>query len=194
MTFTKKDIRKSYLARRLALPAEEAARLNGELLLNCRELHLGSPGFIHLFLPIMAKKEVDTYPLAAWLREQYPGVQLVLSRSYLATGNMQHFRWDEQTRLVQNAYGIPEPDSGRIVAPKEIDVVFVPMLAFDEAGHRVGYGKGMYDEFLQQCREDVKAIGLSLFPPLPELIEDAYEGDVPMNIVVTPQQVYYFQD
>ncbi|WP_343704460.1 5-formyltetrahydrofolate cyclo-ligase [Chitinophaga sp.] len=194
MTFTKKDIRKSYLARRLALPAEEAARLNEALLLNCREVHLGSPGFIHLFLPITAKKEVDTYPLAAWLREQYPGVQLVLSRSYLATGNMQHFRWDEQTRLVQNAYGIPEPDSGRIVAPKEIDVVFVPMLAFDKVGHRVGYGKGMYDEFLQQCREDVKAVGLSLFPPLPELIEDAYEGDVPMDIVVTPQQVYYFQD
>ncbi|WP_158618169.1 5-formyltetrahydrofolate cyclo-ligase [Chitinophaga lutea] len=194
MTFTKKDIRKAYLARRLELADEEAARLNAALLRHCRELHLGSPVYVHLFLPITAKKEVDTYPLAEWLRSTYPGVQLVLSRSYLATGNMQHYLWDERTRLVHNAYGIPEPESGRIVAPKEIDVVFVPMLAFDEAGHRVGYGKGMYDEFLQQCRKDVKAIGLSLFPPLPELIEDAYEGDVPMNIVVTPTQVYYFQD
>ena len=194
MTFTKKDIRKDYLARRLALGEDEAARLSALLLERCKELHLGSPVFVHLFLPITAKKEVDTYPLAAWLKSSYPGVQLVLSRSYLATGNMQHFRWDEHTRLVQNAYGIPEPESGSWVAPKDIDVVFVPMLAFDEAGHRVGYGKGMYDEFLGQCREDVKAIGLSLFPPLPELIEDAYEGDVPMDIVVTPMQVFYFQD
>lgn len=194
MMFTKKDIRKSYLARRLELPDDEAARLNAALLKHCRELHLGSPVYIHLFLPIAAKKEVDTFPVAAWLRATYPGVQLVLSRSYLATGNMQHYLWDERTRLVQNAYGIPEPESGRIVAPKEIDVVFVPMLAFDEEGHRVGYGKGMYDEFLRQCRTDVKAIGLSLFPPLPEPIEDAWEGDVPMNIVVTPRQVYYFQD
>lgn len=176
------------------MPEAEADQLNAALLEHCTELHLGSPVYIHLFLPITAKKEVDTYPLAAWLRAAYQGVQLVLSRSYLATGNMQHYLWEEQTRLVQNAYGIPEPESGRIVSPKEIDVVFVPMLAFDEVGHRVGYGKGMYDEFLQQCRDDVKAIGLSLFPPLPELIEDAYEGDVPMDIVITPQQVYYFQD
>ncbi|MGX5818995.1 5-formyltetrahydrofolate cyclo-ligase [Chitinophaga lutea] len=192
MTLTKKDIRKTYLARRLALGEEETASLNAALLDQCRTLDLGTPTFVHLFLPIAAKREVDTYPVADWLRAAYPGVQLVLSRSYLATGNMQHFRWDDQTRLVENAWGIPEPVSGRIVAPKDIDVVFVPMLAFDSAGHRVGYGKGMYDEFLRQCREDVRSIGLSLFPPLPGLIEDAYDGDVPMDTIVTPEQIYYF--
>ena len=140
MPLFKKDVRKDYLAKRLALSEAEAGRLNAALLEHCRELELGSPNYIHLFLPIAAKKEVDTFPLADWLRRQYPGVQLVLSRSYLATGGMQHFRWDEVTRLVHNSYGIPEPESGELVAPQDIDVVFVPMLAFDNTGQRVGYG------------------------------------------------------
>jgi 5-formyltetrahydrofolate cyclo-ligase len=192
MPLFKKDIRKDYLAKRLALGAEEWASLNAALMEHCRELQLGAPSYIHLFLPISAKKEVDTYPLAEWLKQQYPGVQLVLSRSYLATGNMQHFRWNDATRLVHNSYGIPEPESGELVAPQDIDVVFVPMLAFDRTGQRVGYGKGMYDAFLQQCRPGVKAIGLSLFGPLPEPVADAYRGDVAMDAVVTPGGVFYF--
>lgn len=192
MPLFKKDVRKDYLAKRLALSEAEAGRLNAALLEHCRELELGSPNYIHLFLPIAAKKEVDTFPLADWLRRQYPGVQLVLSRSYLATGGMQHFRWDEVTRLVHNSYGIPEPESGELVAPQDIDVVFVPMLAFDNKGQRVGYGKGMYDLFLQQCRPGVKTIGLCLFPPLPELLADTWRGDVPMNAVVTPGGIFNF--
>ncbi|WP_346320684.1 5-formyltetrahydrofolate cyclo-ligase [Chitinophaga sp. YIM B06452] len=192
MPLFKKDIRKDYLAKRLALGEEEWLSLNTALMEHCRELKLGMPSYVHLFLPIAAKKEVDTYPLAEWLKQQYPGIQLVLSRSYLATGSMQHFRWDDATRLVHNSYGIPEPESGELVAPLDIDVVFVPMLAFDKTGQRVGYGKGMYDAFLQQCRPGVKAIGLSLFSPLPEPIADAYRGDVPMDAVVTPDGVFYF--
>src|SRR5688500_7975157 len=121
MPLYKKDIRKDYLAKRLALSETEAAGLNAALLDHCRELKLGTPSFIHLFLPIAAKKEVDTFPLADWLKQQYPGVQLVLSRSYLATGSMQHFRWSDATRLVHNSFGIPEPESGELVAPQDID-------------------------------------------------------------------------
>ncbi len=194
MTFTKKDIRKRYLAKRVALTDAEAIRLNEALLQQCRALPLRDPKVAHLFLPIAEKKEVDTYPLATWLRQRFPGIKLVISRSYLATGNMLHYVWDEKTQLVLNAYGIPEPESGRIVEPKEIDLVFVPMLAFDALGHRIGYGKGMYDAFLRQCREDVQKIGLSLFEPLQEPVQDVYEGDVPMNIVATPARLYFFKD
>ncbi len=92
---------------------------------------------------------------------------------------MQHFVWDEDTTLIENALGIPEPDNGVQVLPGQIDVVFVPLLAFDSAGHRVGYGKGMYDGFLRKCKPDVLAIGLSMFQPLPERIADSWEGMCP---------------
>ncbi|GEP98326.1 5-formyltetrahydrofolate cyclo-ligase [Chitinophaga cymbidii] len=188
---TKKDIRKAYLAKRLSLTEEEAEALNSALLEQCRQLPLDDVNIAHLFLPIATKKEIDTYPLAEWLRERYPGLQLALSRSYLATGDMQHYLWEADTRLVPNSLGIPEPESGRLVAPEEIDLVFVPMLAFDEQGHRVGYGKGMYDAFLRQCRDNVRKIGLCLFPPLPA-IEDVYEGDVALDVVVTPFRIWQF--
>lgn len=193
MIRNKQEIRKTYLAKRLALSDEEVRTLNAGLLEQCKLLILPSPvKYVHIFLPIAAKKEVDTYPLAAWLREQHPGISLVLSRSFLATAGMQHYLWDDNTTLIHNSYGIPEPEGGQLISPKEIDVVFVPMLAFDEAGHRVGYGKGMYDKFLRQCREDVQKIGLSLFEPVPGLIEDIFEGDVPMDNIITPERIYTF--
>lgn len=192
MMLTKKDIRKSYLAKRLALTEEEAAALNDRLVQQCHGLDMENMHTVHLFLPILAKKEIDTYPLVEWLRTTFPGIRLVLSRSFIATGDMEHYLWDEQTRLVHNSLGIPEPEEGVIIPPQEIDMVFVPMLAFDMQGHRIGYGKGMYDVFLRQCREDVRKVGLSMFPPLP-VIEDVYEGDVQLDAVVTPSQIYYFK-
>lgn len=193
MTHNKQEIRKAYIAKRLALSDDEAQHRNARLLEQCKSFILPPHSrYVHLFLPIAAKKEVDTYPLAAWLREQYPDISLVLSRSYLATASMQHYLWDKHTTLIHNSYGIPEPESGELIAPQEIDVVFVPLLAFDEAGHRVGYGKGMYDAFLRQCREDVLKIGLSLFEPVPALIEDVFEGDVPMDHIITPERIYTF--
>lgn len=190
----KQAIRKEYLAKRKALSPETMQQLNASLMAQCSGLALGDPSYIHLFLPIAAKNEVDTWPLADWLRAQFPRAKLVLSRSFLATGDMQHFVWDAGTQLIENAVGIPEPEGGETVQPGLLDVVFVPLLAFDEAGHRVGYGKGMYDGFLRQCKPDVLSVGLSLFGPLPELITDAWDGDVPLRAAVTPEKVYYFKD
>ncbi len=194
MTHNKQDIRKAYLTRRKALSPEEALRLNTSLMAQCQALELGIPTYIHLFLPIAAKKEVDTWPLADWLRKAFPVAKLVLSRSFIATGDMQHFVWDASTMLIENALGIPEPEGGQRIRPEQLDVVFVPMLAFDNRGHRVGYGKGMYDGFLRQCRPGVMAIGLSLFGPLEEPISDAWEGDMTLSAAVTPEKVYYFNE
>jgi 5-formyltetrahydrofolate cyclo-ligase len=72
-----------------------------------------------------------------------------------------------------------------------IDVVFVPLLAYDKLGNRVGYGKGFYDKFLNQCKPDVLKIGLSFFEP-EELIEDVFENDVKLDFCVTSEKVICF--
>lgn len=190
----KQAIRKTYLDRRKALSPESFRQLNNALLEQCRNLDLGHPAYIHLFLPIAARNEVDTWPLAAQLRERFPDTTLVLSRSFIATGDMEHFAWKADTTLIENALGIPEPENGEPVQPAQLDVVFVPLLAFDTSGHRVGYGKGMYDGFLRQCRPDVLTVGLSLFGPLETPVADAWDGDVPLHAVATPEKVYYFTD
>jgi 5-formyltetrahydrofolate cyclo-ligase len=77
------------------------------------------------------------------------------------------------------------------VPATKIDVVFVPLLAFDKKGHRVGYGKGFYDKFLSECKPETIKIGLSFFEP-EELISDVFEDDVTLNYCVTPNGVYAF--
>ena len=70
-------------------------------------------------------------------------------------------------------------------------MVFVPLLAFDKKGHRVGYGKGFYDKFLSECKPDAIKIGLSFFEP-EELITDVFESDVKLDYCVTPNSIHAF--
>lgn len=172
-------------------PDTQIKTLNTQLLGQCRQLDLSPYRLAHIFLPITEKKEVDTHAIVDLARVAYPGLQWVISRSDMANSTMLHFLWDAQTVLEKNAYGIPEPTGGQPVAPADLDVVFVPLLAFDTAGHRIGYGKGMYDRFLEQCRADVVTIGLSLFDPV-TAISDIGAWDVPLSIVVTPDAIFHF--
>ncbi|MBV8253746.1 MAG: 5-formyltetrahydrofolate cyclo-ligase [Chitinophaga sp.] len=188
---TKKDIRKQFLEQRLNLDESSAVRLNSALLANVLKLNFSGLQYIHVFLPILEKKEADTWPIIEALRHQYPELHWVLSRSDMQTATMTHFLWEQDTLLVKNSYGITEPAAGQSVAPQQIDLVFVPLLAFDISGHRVGYGKGMYDRFLQQCRADVQTVGLSLFEPIPT-IPDTDDRDIALQTVVTPENIYQF--
>jgi 5-formyltetrahydrofolate cyclo-ligase len=104
---------------------------------------------------------------------------------------MSHFLLTDNTKIKKNEYNIPEPVNGLPVPTEMIDVVFVPLLAYDKLGNRVGYGKGFYDKFLNQCKPDVLKIGLSFFEP-EELIEDVFENDVKLDFCVTSEKVICF--
>ena len=95
------------------------------------------------------------------------------------------------TKINKNEYNIPEPINGLPVPTEMIDVVFVPLLAYDKQGNRVGYGKGFYDKFLSECKPNVVKIGLSLFEP-EELIEDVFENDVKLDFCVNPNEIISF--
>lgn len=145
--------------------------------------------YVHVFLAISRFNEPDLSGFVAWLRNAHPHVNLVISRSNLQDGTMQHFVWDDQTVFVENKWGIPEPVGGLQVEEQLLDVVFVPLLVADRWGHRVGYGKGFYDRFLVQCSAEVQTIGVSYFPVLAEKIE-ADNWDVPLKKIVTPEGVF----
>jgi 5-formyltetrahydrofolate cyclo-ligase len=56
-----------------------------------------------------------------------------------------------------------EPVDTEVAAkPELLDMIIIPLLAFDEKGYRVGYGKGFYDRYLKECRDDCLKIGLVL--------------------------------
>ena len=89
-------------------------------------------------------------------------------------------------------WGIPEPVSGVVLKPTDFDIVLIPLLAFDHAGNRVGYGKGFYDRYLLQCRPDCLKIGISLFDPVAP-IDNVESHDIPLDIAICPAQLYDFR-
>ena len=75
--------------------------------------------------------------------------------------------------------------------PNTIEVVFVPLLAFDKKGHRVGYGKGYYDKFLSHCAPSTIKVGLTFFTPVVK-IKDIETTDMALDYVISPDRIYSF--
>jgi len=144
---------------------------------------------VHVFIPIPNKAEVDTHLLLNAFFTQYPEIKV--ATSIIAEGDLIHTYINAHTTYKANDWNILEPIERTLLSEKEIDVVFLPLLAFDLKGNRVGYGKGFYDRFLQKCKPDVIKGGLSLFEPTEELIESDV-WDVPMNCAVTPERIWNF--
>lgn len=145
-------------------------------------------------MPIADNKEIDTFSVLEYFKEHEPGLKVVIPRTNFEKIEMENVLFDpEYTILGRNKYGIPEPIHGRIIPSQNIDVVIMPLLAFDLSGNRVGYGKGFYDRFLESCRPDTRKIGLSFFEPV-EKIEDINEFDKVLDACITPDRIWEFAE
>jgi len=188
----KAEARKYYIAKRNELTAEQikadskaiAERfIVSGLWKDCK--------VIHIFISIPDKAEIDTSFLIDYFFKQHPEIKICTSIVAENDQDLLHTYITAETSYLANKWGIPEPVERNALNENEIDLVLLPLLAFDTKGNRVGYGKGFYDRFLQKCKPDVVKVGLSLFEATEELIEvDAW--DVPLDWGVTPEQEYRF--
>jgi len=186
----KSDLRKKYKELRLKLDNAEIEKLSLEIANKSLELPVWDHRYYHIFLSIAEQKEVDTEFLLHILQGKDKDV--IIPKSHAETGEMSNFLLTDQTVIRKNRWNIPEPQDGIEVKSEKIDVIFIPLLAFDKKGHRVGYGKGFYDRFLAACRPDIVKIGLSFFEPVEE-IKELFSSDIPLNYCVTPNKVYKFE-
>lgn len=187
----KKELRDLYKQKRLRLQHSEADRLQDLILIQFQTLALPFLHCVHAYLPMNNQNEVDTHPIMEFLKFSNPGITIAVPKINLHNHHMEHYVYDDDTVLEENVYHIPEPRGGTKVPHTDIDIVLVPLLAFDESGYRVGYGKGYYDRFLAECRKDVIKVGLSFFEAVPA-IEDTDEFDISLTYCVTPQKIYEF--
>ena len=161
------------------------------LLIRFQQLDLPFLGYVHSYLPIEELNEANTYTILRFLEFRNPGLRVVVPKADFESGELTNYLYEERTALVKNKYGILEPESGTIIPSQKMDLVLVPLLAFDRRGYRVGYGKGLYDRFLQGCRPDALKIGLSFFEAV-DHIDDTADFDIPLTHCVTPEKVYEF--
>ena len=187
---TKADARRDFLQKRAALPEGEYHQLNFQLYQQFFSLiDLSGVRCLHIFLPIEGKREVDTWPIIDRLRREHEHIRLSIPK--VNGSELENFYFEGIHQLKKNKWGIMEPEQGVPTPTDKIDMVIVPLLAFDKLGNRVGYGKGFYDRFLVECRFGCKRVGLSLFQPI-EKIEDANENDVALSSCVNSERLYNF--
>jgi 5-formyltetrahydrofolate cyclo-ligase len=104
--------------------------------------------------------------------------------------------WRQGDPLATNRYGIPEPDVAPAsrLPPDELHVVLVPMVAFDDAGHRLGMGAGYYDRsfgFRLRSPSPPLLVGVGYeFQRVPALA--AQPWDVPLDAVLTERGLQRF--
>lgn len=102
------------------------------------------------------------------------------------------------TPLASNRFGIPEPDvsSRRRCAPAALDLVLMPLVAFDDKGNRLGMGGGYYDQtfaYLRRRRRWRKPVLLGVAYELQRSdLLPACEWDVPLDGVATERGVTQF--
>lgn len=187
----KNDVRKQFLSLRNALTSEDKNLRVKMMLQHFRHLSLPPLRWVHTYLAMHASNEIDTSPMLRYLEDQHPDVRFCVPVTDFSQNQLINVAWHWQTAVTHNRYGIPEPVVKEPVDPLNIDVVFVPLLAFDTLGFRVGYGKGFYDRFLQQCRTDVVKIGFSYFAPVQRIVDTQY-FDIPLSYCITPERIYEF--
>lgn len=185
----KKEIRKKYKAEREKLTFEEIEEKSLAIANQLLRLDIWEKIYFHVFLPIEEQKEVNTEYILQILAGK--DKEVIVSKSNFETITMTHILLTDNTRIKKNNYNIPEPVDGIEVPSSKIDVVFIPLLAYDEEGNRVGYGKGFYDNFLKECKPETIKIGLSFFNP-EKLIEDIYTNDIKLDFCVTDKNAYHF--
>ncbi|MCF8319986.1 MAG: 5-formyltetrahydrofolate cyclo-ligase [Flavobacterium sp.] len=189
----KKEIRLKYKELRDSLSENQIEELSLAIANAVLLLPIWEKTYFHIFLPIEEQKEVNTEYILHLLSGK--DKEICVSKSDFETRKMKHYLLTDNTKIKKNSYNIPEPadgpDASGEVPSSKMEVVFIPLLAYDNLGNRVGYGKGFYDQFLAECNSNTIKIGLSFFEP-EELISDVTTSDVQLNYCVTPNSTIKF--
>lgn len=188
---TKAQLRNKYIEKRNELSLQELDDFSLKIANKLLALNIWDFSYYHIFLPIENKREVNTEFIINILAGKDKNI--ILPKSDFKSRTLQHILLTDNTRISPNKYGILEPEEGIEIPYSKIEVVFVPLLAYDKSGNRVGYGKGFYDIFLRNCRSETIKIGLSYFEA-EERFGEVSELDIPLDFCVTPEKIYDFKN
>ena len=154
---------------------------------NLMTLNIWEKIFYHSYLSNVLNNEVETNEIINLLFKKN---KRVFVPKILGT-NLIHIEINKNTSYSKNQLGIREPVNSSKSNPDLLEVIFVPLLAFDKQGDRVGYGGGYYDKFLGDIKNNALKIGLSLFEPIDKIL-DIEDHDISLDYIITPKWVYNF--
>ena len=188
----KSRLRQLALARRKNVSERIFALLNEELQQEFMDFitSFRQPKMIMSFQPIVERREVQMEAIHETLWSL--GHKLCFPRVE-NEHSMIAYAIKKGDPLITSNWGIQEPNPlTHIKTPSvAIDLIIIPLLAFDVHGNRVGYGKGFYDRFLSDCRPDAIKLGVCLDEAV-QRMDDVESHDIPLDLCITPMGIHLF--
>ncbi len=182
----KKEIRKRLLKERLDLSGKDIDLKSREIAKKVIENDIvARNGKVSLYLPV--KNEVETSDIINFLVET--GLEIYLPKYFASSQEYKLARFKTWEDLETGPYGIRQPMDDETVNAGQISVAFLPGVAFDKKGTRLGYGKGVYDKLFAKSNATLAglAYGFQVVDQLPR-----ENHDLAMNLIVTDEKVYQF--
>ncbi len=173
----KQELRQAIRARKRAMTEEDILR-RSEILAEkfARSNAYRAAKTIYGYLPY--NQEVRTVPMLRRALEE--GKRVAVPKVY--GDDMKFIYLDDLSQVAKGYAGIPEPVADGPVAQDETALVLMPGLAFDRAGHRIGYGGGFYDKFLAREPHHPTVALCYDFQVMGRL--ETEEFDIPVDLVI----------
>ncbi len=181
---TKSDLRREMIARRDALPADTRSAAAEAIAARPFPLPVVTGAIVSGFMPM--KSEIN--PLALMKKLADAGARLALPVTPRRGQPLVMRSWAWGEPLASGVWGIREP---RPEAPQvDPDILLVPLLAFDRAGYRLGYGGGYYDLTLAQLRSRKAVTAVGLAYAVQEIAQvPTTPRDAVLDLVLTEREV-----
>ncbi len=180
----KAELRREMIARRDALPADVRSAV-AEAIAGRPFLVSAAPGaIVSGFMPM--KGEINPLPLM----KKFSGKGARLALPVIAgRGRPLVMRaWNFGEPLVSGVWGIREPPAQ--AAEVEPDILLVPLVAFDRAGHRLGYGGGYYDLTITRLRARKPVVAMGIAYAVQEIaVVPAAPHDATLDLVLTEREI-----
>jgi 5-formyltetrahydrofolate cyclo-ligase len=190
----KKTLRNAMLAQRMEMSPEAVAAASRQIFERWRNrFSLKRIAFFHCYQTMPQKHEVATEDFTRFVYERHPQVNIVVPVVDEVHKTLRHAHVHDDVEMRLNRWGILEPHIPvDFVHPMQIDMVIVPLLGFDERGHRLGYGAGYYDRFLALVRPTCVKIGLCYSAGGFKTALPNEPHDIPLDFVVTEKNTFRF--
>lgn len=178
-----RDLRRAHAAQAGADAAAVLAQNVPAILQDCG---IAPPAVIAAYYPL--EDEISALPLLAHLRAL--GYRTALPVTQGRDAGLLFLPYEDGTPLLRSSFGVMEPAEGANISP---DVLLVPLLGFDAACQRLGYGAGHYDRTLADLRahKDVFAAGVAFDMQCVAAGIPAQEHDQPLDCVITEKGIYW---
>lgn len=194
---SKSEIRQKLIKRRNNLTAQFISDASNLIIEKIFELsYYQNSRKIAAYFAINSEVSTDHLFLDAWQNNKTTYLPLIKNPQ---SRHMSFYEFDSFADLKKNQWSILEPPekAQHLILPEHLDVVFLPLVAFDLKGNRLGMGKGFYDtcfsfrKTLAQPNSSPLLIGLAYeFQKVDELIPDPW--DITLDGVITEEEGYFF--